>query len=94
MSLGKELGLDLGDFVLDRDPVAPSPKGGTPTISGPFLLWPNGWMHQNATWYGCRPRPRQLCVRWGPSSPRKRAQQPPSFRPVSVVAIVAYLSYC
>ena len=28
MSLGYvELGLDLGDFVLDGDPVAPSPKG-------------------------------------------------------------------
>jgi len=24
MSLGMELGLDLGDFVLDGDPVAPS----------------------------------------------------------------------
>ena len=28
MSLGMELGLDPGDFVLDGDPVAPSPKGG------------------------------------------------------------------
>ena len=27
MSLGMELG--LGDFVLDRDPASPSPKGGT-----------------------------------------------------------------
>ena len=27
MSLGMELGLDPGDFVLDGDPVAPSPKG-------------------------------------------------------------------
>ena len=28
MSLGMELGLVPGDFVLDGDPVAPSPKGG------------------------------------------------------------------
>ena len=28
MSLGMELGLDLGDFVLDGDPVAPFPNGG------------------------------------------------------------------
>jgi len=28
MSLGVELGLGPGDFVLDGDPVAPSPKGG------------------------------------------------------------------
>jgi len=34
MSLGMELGLDLGDFVLDGDPVAPSPIGGrTPKFS-------------------------------------------------------------
>jgi len=45
MALGKEVGLSPGDFVLDGDP-APSP------IFGPFLLRPNGWMHQDATWYG------------------------------------------
>ena len=28
MSLGMELSRDLGDFVLDGDPVASSPKGG------------------------------------------------------------------
>ena len=33
-------------------------------IFGPFLLWPNGWMHQDANWYGCRPQPRGLCIRW------------------------------
>jgi len=30
----------------------------------------------------------------GPSSPTKGAQQPPSFRPMSIVATVAHLSYC
>ena len=28
MSLGMELGLDPGDFVLDGDPVAPPQRGG------------------------------------------------------------------
>jgi len=32
-----------------------------------FLLWPNGWMHQDATRYGGRLQPRRVCVRWGPS---------------------------
>ena len=32
-------------------------------------LWQNGWMDQDATWYGGRPRPRRLCVRWEPRSP-------------------------
>jgi len=32
-------------------------KGAQPSIFGPRLLWPNGWMDQDATWYGGRPRP-------------------------------------
>ena len=48
----------------------PSPlpkKGAEPPIFDPYLLWPNGWMHQDVTWHGGRPQPRRLCVRWGPS---------------------------
>ena len=37
----------------------------------PCLLWPNGWMDQDATWYDGRPRPGQHCVRCGPSSTLK-----------------------
>jgi len=58
MPVGMEQGLSPGDFVLDGDPAL---------IFGPFLLWPNGCMHQDDTWYGGRPQPRGLCVRWGPS---------------------------
>jgi len=42
----------------------------------PFLLRPNGWMHQDATWYGGRLQPRRLCVRWGPSPYPKRGGAP------------------
>jgi len=39
-------------------------------------------MDQDATWYGGRPRPRRLCVRWGPHSPSpKRGRAPQIFRP-------------
>ena len=43
MSLGMEVGLGPGDFVLHEDP-APAPRkgGGAPKIFGPCLLWPNG----------------------------------------------------
>jgi len=57
MPLGTKVGLSPDDSVLDGDP-AP-----LPTKFGPFQLWLNGWMHQDATWYGGRPQPRGLCVR-------------------------------
>ena len=52
-------------------PSSSSPNRGhsPPPIFGPFLLWPNGWMDQDVTWYGGRPWPRRRCVGWGPSSP-------------------------
>ena len=50
MPLGMEVGLSPGSFVLDGDPAPPQRGGGAPSpILGPFLLWPNGWMHQDAT---------------------------------------------
>ena len=86
MPLGRKVGLDASD-VLDGDP-APLPKKGSPQIFGPCLVWPNGWMDQDATWYNGRPRPGQHCVRCAPSStsPLCGQQPPPKFRPMSVVA--------
>ena len=59
----------------------PQKGGGAPSsIFGPFLLWPNGWMHQDATWYGGRPQPKGLGVPWGPSlPPQKWGKTPPQF---------------
>jgi len=88
MPLGKEVGLGPCHIVLDGDPVetqrklpAPPPekRGTAPTIFGPCLLWPNGWMDDDATWYGGRPRPRPHCARWRPSSPPEKGAQPPIF---------------
>jgi len=60
MPLGMEVGLSPGDFVLDGDP-APYPKGAEPhPIFGTRLLWPNGCVDQDATWYGGRPRPTRV----------------------------------
>ena len=78
MKRGTEVGLGQGHIVLDGDPSPP--KGHSPPIFGPCPLWPNGWMHQDATWYGGRPRPRLPCVTWEPiyksSLPRKRHSSP------------------
>jgi len=34
-------------------------------ICGPRLLWPNGWMDEDATWCGSTSRPRPHCIRRG-----------------------------
>jgi len=66
----------------------------------PCLLWPNGWMDQDATWYGGRPQPRRHCVAWGPSSPQypRKGAQPPSHTHFSAHVCcgpaVAHLSNC
>jgi len=85
MSLGMEIGLDPGDFVLDGDAAPPKMGHSLPNFV-PCLLWPNGWMNQDTIWYGGRPWPGRHCVRWGPSYPSKRGTAPPNFRPVSIVA--------
>ena len=57
------------------------------------VLWPNGWMDQDATRYGGRPRPSPHCVRCGdPASP---TAAPPHFSAhVYCGHTVAHLSYC
>ena len=93
--LGTEVGLGLGDNVLDGHPAHPIKRGtaARPLLFGPCLLWPNGLMDEDSIWYGGRPRPRRHCVRWGPSSHRKRGTAP-NFRPMFVVAKRLYGSRC
>ena len=70
-----------GHIVLDGDPAPP--KGAQPPN---FPLWANGWMDEDATWYGSRPRPKRHCVRLKPSSPHGKGHSNPTFRPMSIVA--------
>jgi len=42
MSLGRKVGLDPSDIVLDGDPARLPQKGQSHPIFGPCLLWPNG----------------------------------------------------
>ena len=73
-------------------PVCPVCNGG--------VLWPNGWMNQDATRYRGRPRHRRHCVRWIPSSPTERGKAAfPIFqasmsivaKPISATAELLYL---
>jgi len=68
----------------------PLSKGATapPPVFGPFPFWPNGWMHQDATW--CIKTPLVMEVGLGPghivqdgdpAPPQKKGAQPPIFGP-------------
>jgi len=82
MKLGVQVGLGPGDIVLDGDPAPLSKKGQSPPpIFGPGLLWPNGWIDQDPSWYGGRLRPRPHCARWGPSSPPQKEDRAAIFGP-------------
>jgi len=66
--LGTEVGLGLRDIVFDVDPATPRKRAHPPhPIFGPCLLWPNGWMDEDAAWHGRRPQPRPHCTGRGPS---------------------------
>ena len=80
VALGTGVGPGPDNIVLDRDP-APSPKKvlQPPPLFSPYLLCSNGWMDQDATWYGDRPQPRPHCVRCRPSSPHGKGHSSPHF---------------
>jgi len=89
--VGRDVELGPGDIVSDRDPLK---RGTSPPLFGPCLLWPNGWIDQNATSYGGRPRLRPHCVKWGPSSPVERGTAAPLFSAHVCGQTVAHFSYC
>jgi len=65
MPLSTEVALGPGNIVLVGDP-APLPKktDSSPQLSA-HVLWPNGFIDQDAIWYGGRPWPWRHCVKWG-----------------------------
>ena len=80
--LGMEVGLSPGDFVLDEDPVPFPQKGAEPPspIFGPFLLWPNCSMHQNATWMDVGLSPGDFVLDGDPVvPPQQRGRSPSQF---------------
>ena len=60
-------------------PSSPKERSTASPTFGPWLLWPNGWMDQDTTWYGDRSRPRRHCVLCGTSSPTKRGTEDSTF---------------
>jgi len=101
MLLDMEVDLTQGTLCLMGTKLPPEKGYMHPhQIFGPCLLWRNGWMHEDAAWYGSRPRPRPHYIRRGPSSPRKGHSSPPLFgpcllwpwSPISATAVLTGLS--
>jgi len=82
MKLGMKVCLGPGHIVLGVDP-APPPQRGRATLLNfrPISLWPNGWMNQDATWYGGRPQPRGLFVLDGHPARSPKRGGAPQFSP-------------
>jgi len=83
MPLGTEV---PGHIVLDGNR-APRRKNGhsSPPFFDPCLLWPNGWMDQDTTWYGVNLGPGDTVLDGDPAPPpEKVAHQLPTFRPMSI----------
>ena len=85
---GTEVGLGPVHIVLDGDTDPLPKKGGRAPrpIFGPSLLWPNGWMHQDASWYGVGLCPGDFVLDGDPA--------PRNFRPMFIIVIVISLEHC
>ena len=71
--------------MLDGNLAPPRERATTAApLFGACLLWPNGWMDHDATWYGGRPRPWAHCVRRGPSPFPPKGHSPLIFGPCLV----------
>ena len=80
MVLGMEVGLDPGLIVLDGGPSSARPKKGTQPpalIFGPCLLWPKGWMDQDATSLKLCLCPGHIVLHGDPASPERGADPLP-----------------
>jgi len=94
MPLAMEVGLGVCDIVFDVDPATPIKRAHPPheILAHVYCGQMAGWMKM----------PLGTEVDLGPGhivldqvpAPAKGAQLPPSFRPMSIVATVAHLSYC
>ena len=84
MPLGMEIGLGPGHTVLHGEQ-APPKKGTAVPIFVPCLLWPNGWMDQDAMPLdrGVDVGPGDIVLDGDPAPPKRGIG---AFRPMSIAA--------
>jgi len=79
MPLGTEVNLGLGDVVLDRVAVPPKRSTAQPLVFGSCLLWPNGWMDEDTTWYRIDLGPGHIVLEGVPALRERGTAAPPLF---------------
>jgi len=67
---GRLLPVMVRPMLRDRCPVCPC-------VCNVGILWSNGWLDQDTTWYGGRLRPRRHCIRRGPNSTHRKGHNSP-----------------
>jgi len=80
MKLATQVGLGLATLYQMGTHLSSPKRGRSPTMFGPYLLWPNGLMDQDATWHGGRSRPRPH-VDGDPDPTPPKGVEPPIFGP-------------
>jgi len=94
MPLGTEVGFGPGDVVLDGEWGPSSPlKGTQPPFSHVYSGQTAGWM-KTPLGTEIDLGSGHIVLDWDLALPAKWTQQPHSYRPMSIVATVAHLSYC
>jgi len=97
MPLGLEVGLSPGNFVFDGDPATPRKKG-TPTptqfLAHVYCGQTAGWMKTPLGTEADLGPGHNVVLDGVPSAIREWGTAAPFFRPISIVATVAHLSYC
>jgi len=98
MSLGMEVGLGSGNFVLDGDPALPPQKGGggSPKFSAHVYCGQTaGWMKLVLGIMEVGLGPGDFVLDGDPVPfPKKGAEPPPNSRPISIVAKRLNASKC
>jgi len=82
MPLGRKVGLDPSETVLNGDPAPPPQKGGrAPQFSTYVFLWPNGAWIKMPLGMEVGLSPRHIMLDGDPAPSPKKGAQPPNFSP-------------
>jgi len=79
INLGIQVGLGFLHIALDGDPAPVPPKGHSPPFFGRYMLWPNGWLDQDATGREVSLSPSDILLDRDPAPPAHKGGRAPYF---------------